>query len=310
MLPWLGAGAAAGPSPDAAAPGPAEHVAAQPGPAGVPDVASPAAASAAAATRSQPMPEVAGDAREQADAQQQQRGEARQPVAAADLAAFSGVWQVQPRPRPGRGPGGARAGAGRGDAAGPRAPGPRGDEEAAEARIRARMTPAGQAAFDSVDLRQHPANNCVSPGLPSIAMMPNLQEWSLLDGRLRIFHESYETERHVRIDGSDHAPGVAHTPAGDAIGWMDGNTLVVHTAQLTAAIGALARNAPGSASRSVTERYRLSGDGQSMVGELVVEDPEFLREPLHLTVRLRRAEAGTRIERFGCDVEAARRHLD
>ena len=171
------------------------------------------------------------------------------------------------------------------------------------------MTPEGKAAFAAMDPLDLPANNCKSPGLPSIAMTPNLQVWSASGDTLTIHHEYYDTVREIHLGRRTHPANAAHTPLGDAVSWIDGDTLVIETANLSALPGGLGRNAPGSDARTVVERYRLSPDKQSLYGEMTITDPKYLTQPIKLRMKLLRQPEGTKIESFPCSIEGARSYL-
>ncbi len=231
------------------------------------------------------------------------------PIAGAErpleTSPFEGLWQVVPNPpRFARGPGqrGARS----------RPAGTEADQKGltrGDYRIRGMMTASGQAAFDQFDPLDHPANNCISPGLPSIAMTPNLQEWRFENAQLRIIHEYYSTKRTIHLEAEapeDHQ----HSAAGFGSGRLEGDTLVITTTHLAPTLGGLSRNAPSSDARVVTERYRVLRDGEAMQGQMTIEDSKFLVRPVRLEVRLRRPEDGAELVLFPCSVEAARRHLN
>ncbi|XOV90631.1 MAG: hypothetical protein ACFHX7_12285 [Pseudomonadota bacterium] len=171
------------------------------------------------------------------------------------------------------------------------------------------MTDAGRAAFEKFDPALLPANNCQSPGLPSIAMTPNLQLWEFADGQLKITHEYFSTERTVHFDPQKPA-NLKETHLGYATASLDDNTLTITTTALAPSWGGLSRNAPSSNARIVTERYTLSEDGQSITGTLTIEDKNFLQRTIELPLRLRRADAGTELVLFPCSIEASQRHLD
>lgn len=174
--------------------------------------------------------------------------------------------------------------------------------------VRRIMTDAGRAAFDAFDPSEHPANNCRSPGLPSIAMTPYLQEWRAGPDRVEITHEYFSTGRTVHL--GDAAPEDAEpSEVGIAAGRFEGDAFVIRTVGATSAFGGISRNAPSSDARVVTERYRVLADGDSMEGRITIEDAKFLTRPLELSVRLRRAEPGVELVLFPCDLEASRRHL-
>lgn len=174
--------------------------------------------------------------------------------------------------------------------------------------VRRIMTDAGRAAFDAFDPSEHPANNCRSPGLPSIAMTPYLQEWRAGPDRLEITHEYFSTRRAVHL-GDAPPRNLEQSELGVATGRREGDVLVIRTVDAAPAFGGISRNAPSSDARVVTERYRVLGGGDSMEGRITIEDAKFLTRPLELSVRLRRAEPGVELVLFPCDLEASRRHL-
>ena len=153
------------------------------------------------------------------------------PSKASDVSAhykdFSGAWQVDRHRGPAgrRGPGDGRGPhdrrgpppEGRGERLGPPdGPGGPGGEEVKIAGVNVPglergdrhtysiMTPAGKAAFAAMDPLDLPANNCKSPGLPSIAMTPTLQIWSATGDTLTIHHEYYDTVREIHLDRRTH----------------------------------------------------------------------------------------------------------
>lgn len=258
----------------------------------------------------------------------------------AFLLEMSGMWEVSPhRPAPGGpggpgGPGRGRPGAGgpRGDFGPPPGAGPGGrfgppprglDPEGdaadlpgpeiegldrADKMIYAAMTPAGKAAFEAMDPHDLPANNCKSNGLPSLVGIPDLQEWTVDGDRVTIHYANFNTVRTIWLDGRP-AEG-APTLLGHSTGKYVGGEFVVTTTHLTATPGGLARNAPGSASRSYVERYRLSADGTEVTGSVTMHDPEYLYRDTSRPIGSRRAAEGSEIPLVGCSVEASQRYLD
>jgi hypothetical protein len=240
--------------------------------------------------------------------------------ATATYADFTGVWLVDRDHRPpgGRQPEGRRAPPppfARGQGLGPQGPGDASNDkipglDRGDRHVRSLMTAEGKAAFDAMDPLDLPANNCKSPGLPSIAMTPNLQDWEQSGETLTIHHDYYDTWRKIHLDRRSHPTSAAHTPEGDAVSWMDGDTLVIETTNLSATPGGLARNAPSSDARTVVERYRLSPDKDTLYGEMTLTDVKYLTQPLTLHVTLHRQPEGTTIETFPCSIEAARSYLN
>ena len=93
---------------------------------------------------------------------------------------FEGVWDVRPMRallgRGGRPPVPPRnAGAASG---GPNLEG----LDMGDRRVYQLMTPQGRAAFEKMDPRELPTNNCLSAGVPTLAAVPSSQDWSFERG--------------------------------------------------------------------------------------------------------------------------------
>lgn len=241
------------------------------------------------------------------------------PVTTPTAQTFAGVWAPEPRgPQKAgdaRGPGFAPPPAGRLGGPPPGPPQGRGititkeDQakglEAGDIHTRALMTEAGKAKFATYDPLMHPTSNCRSPGLPSIAQIPELQEWRINADGVTIRHESYGTVRTASFVQTIHPAG-AHTPQGHAIARLDGPDLMIETANLAAEWGGLGRAAPGSDQRVVREIYHLV-DADTIEGVIEISDPLYLTQTLRMPVRLKRQPADTQIVDFPCDVEVAQR---
>ena len=223
----------------------------------------------------------------------------------AALQNYLGVWDIQPmnalRER------GVRSAATEDDPVEPKqGPGIEGLARG-DLRVYRQMTSAGKAAFETMNPRDLPSNNCYSSGVPTLAVMPNAQNWSVDGDVLTIHHASFDTVRHVYLDGRNAAGPPSQL--GHAIGEYSDEALTITTTNMKASLGALSRNAPGSAARTVIERYRLSRDGQSMSAEITVDDPLYLTRPIVLRTRLVKAPPDANVEAIPCDVSASQRHL-
>lgn len=242
------------------------------------------------------------------------------PAAAAQtqLSDFAGLWQnFGPRMGPG-GPGGPPPGPRR-DAAGPSArlspdgpaPMPAGrpsglsDADAAlgldggDIRVRELMTPAGRARFAEFDPADHPMYNCISPGLPTVMMMPGLQDWSVSGDTLSVRQDVWQEARTASLSAVTLADG-PHSRQGLSSATLKDGALIITTTRLSEAWGGLSRNAPGSAGRTVVETYRLA-DTDTIRGEIVITDPLYLTQKLSRQVLLRRAPDSLSFETFPCE---------
>jgi hypothetical protein len=248
------------------------------------------------------------------------------------LLKMSGMWDAQPH-GPGRGgppgaggrrgfgpPPGARTHRNSGDT-GRFSPPPGGPEESVgeipglnitgldrgDKMIYSIMTAKGRAAFKTMDPHQLPANNCKSNGLPSLVRIPQSQRWSFAGNVLTIKYADFDTVRTIYLNGrADAGPPSLY---GHSVGTFANGELTVTTTDLIATPGGLGRNAPGSASRSYVEHYRLSPDGSRITGYLTVHDPEYLTRDINLPIAFFRSPAGTEIPDVGCSVEASQEYL-
>ena len=226
----------------------------------------------------------------------------------AVLSGFLGVWDVRPT-RGQQQAEGERRGAP--EQTGNRAPLQMPQIEGLDVGDRAAyriMTAAGRAAFAAMNPRDLPTNNCQSSGLPTLAKVPNGQEWSVAGEVLSIHYGEFDTVRKVYLDGrpADTAP----SQLGHSLGEFANGVLTIRTSNLVASLGALARNAPGSAQRSITEVYQSSANGRRVSGTITIEDPLYLTRPIEVPLTLVRAAEGAQILSFPCDVEASQRYLD
>jgi len=102
--------------------------------------------------------------------------------------------------------------------------------------------------------------------------------------------EYYDLVRVIYLDGRDHPPADhPHTKSGHSVGHWDGDTLVVDTTHIAA--GTFMNNGfDHSENMHITERFRLSPDGNTLWSTQVYEDEEtfeglaaryiaFVREP-------------------------------
>lgn len=170
------------------------------------------------------------------------------------------------------------------------------------------MTPAGRRTFAAMNPRDLPTNNCMSSGLPTLAKVPNVQEWSLADEVLTIHYGEFDTVRTIFLDG--RPADVPPSQLGHSTGEFANGVLTIMTSNLIESLGALARNAPGSAERTIKEVYQLAESGRRVSGTITIEDPLFLTREIETSLILARASAGTRVESFPCDVQASQRYLD
>jgi hypothetical protein len=120
--------------------------------------------------------------------------------------------------------------------------------------------------------------------------------------------EWYDEERTVYMDGREHPNPSECFVTGHSIGYWDGDTLVVDTRNFEDHRSPYQTGVPSGGQKHVVERYRLSEDGRSIELEFMLEDPEYLTEPM---VHRRPLMYSPHLETFSgkCDLESTSRFM-
>jgi hypothetical protein len=176
------------------------------------------------------------------------------------------------------------------------------------------LTAAGQAAAAAYDeiSELNPGASCIGLPTPAIHVMTNLYPLQIeIDEtaqRAYIRSEYFDEERIVYLDGRGHPENGERTLSGHSIGRFEGDTFVVDTALFADHRSPYQTGVPSGAQKHVVERFRLLPDRTRMIAEFVLEDPEYLAEPLsHSRELIYSPQMG--FSEFNCDVEATRRFL-
>ncbi len=131
---------------------------------------------------------------------------------------------------------------------------------------------------------------CRPPGMPGIMAVGQYPiEFLFTPGRVTIHHEAWMQLRSIWTDGRKHPEDWDPTFYGHSVGRWEGDTLVVDTV----GVKTITEIAPGvkhSPKMHITEHFHLApGDSDTMVDELMVEDPEALAQPWHNTLTFKRS---------------------
>ncbi len=94
--------------------------------------------------------------------------------------------------------------------------------------------------------------------------------------------EDLAADRVVYMDGRGHPENGPLTAIGHSIGWYEGSTLVIDTANISASIAEDALNIHNADNARTIERYKLSEDGKRQHGQFTLIDPVMFQEPLVL----------------------------
>lgn len=161
----------------------------------------------------------------------------------------------------------------------------------------------------------NPVTNCVPYSAPWLPALPYLNEIEIGKDRIVIRSEFLNVDRTVYMDGRPHPANGARTNQGHSIGRWEGDVLVVDTTlfadhllgNLVVGSGAPIE-LPSGPRKHVVERYRLSDDKSRLSLSTVVEDPDYLAEPLTVSTMWDYAPQ-QKLLRFACDRERSRRYL-
>jgi hypothetical protein len=173
----------------------------------------------------------------------------------------------------------------------------------------------GLAAIKAYTEASNPIANCVPYATPWLPTLPYLNEIEIGKDRIVIRSEFLNVDRTVYMDGRPHSTDNRRTNQGHSIGRWEGDVLVVDTmlfadhllGNLVATLtGAAAL--PSGSRKHVVERYQLSDDRTRLLVNAVVEDPDYLAEPLTVSTTWDYAPQ-QRLLRFACDREQSRRYL-
>ncbi len=163
---------------------------------------------------------------------------------------------------------------------------------------------------DSYDEAMDPVAECIAYPTPQIVMVSFIypMKIELSDEQVTFHHEFFDTKRTVFLDGRGHSPGTPRTNQGYSIGRWEEDTLVVDTRFFADHRNPMMGDFPSGPARHVIERYTLSEDGTYATAEMLVEDPDYLEEPLKFELILR-SEPNVTLQSFDCDPEIARRFI-
>lgn len=174
------------------------------------------------------------------------------------------------------------------------------------------LTPAGEAAVATYDpFKDDPTFRCDpvairrvwgAPGTPlSISREP---------GRVILRHEWMDVVRVVDLTTREHPADGPRTTLGHSIGWFDGDTLVIETANYSAGVLNQYVEEPGKPTRGLlhsdaltsVERLWLDAERQRLVVEIELKDPVFFTRDFDVA-HYEYAPSALTIEPFNCTPE-------
>jgi Family of unknown function (DUF6152) len=174
------------------------------------------------------------------------------------------------------------------------------------------MTPAGQKAVASYDpFKDDPVFHCDPVHIRRVWGAPATPVEIVRDGKDIVIHAEWmDAKRVIHMDQKQAPKNAKRTSLGYSVGHMDGDTLVIETANYAPGVlnqyvemaGKPTRGLLHSAALTNTERIHLDAARQRIVVEVDQQDPEFFTQPFPKTT-YEYAATDLKIEPFNCSPE-------
>jgi hypothetical protein len=171
------------------------------------------------------------------------------------------------------------------------------------------VTDKGKAAMSvPVDPKATTQKDCIPIGPPALMFYPVANTITVQKDRVVMKVDWMDTERTVFVDGRKHPAATETSLHGHSVGRWEGDTLVVDTTNFKEHPMGLSTSLPSSTGKHLTERFRISPDGKSLIYSGVIEDPVYLAKPVEWTGQwMYRPNMQPSNEK--CDLEVARKFL-
>jgi hypothetical protein len=170
------------------------------------------------------------------------------------------------------------------------------------------VTDKGKAAMASADPKATTQKDCIPIGAPALMFYPVANTITVQRDRVVMKVDWMDSERTIYLDGRKHPAATETSLHGHSVGKWEGDTLVVETTNFKDHPMGLSTSLPSSTQKRLTERFRLSPDGKSLIYSGTIEDPVYLAKPVEWTGQwLYRPNMAHSNEK--CDLETARKFL-
>lgn len=171
------------------------------------------------------------------------------------------------------------------------------------------LTEAGNAARVAYNEQMYPTAQCIAWPTPFFFAGLYLKEIEVQQNQIVMRSELFSAERRISLGTREHPPNIEPSVQGHSIGWWDGNTLVADTRYFSDHRSPVGHTGiPSGALRHVVERLTLDEDGRTISIEIMLEDPQYLAQPLTAELALHYSPHLEMIE-VECDPEVATRYL-
>jgi hypothetical protein len=174
------------------------------------------------------------------------------------------------------------------------------------------LTPAGEKAVAAYDpFKDDPTFRCDPVAIRRAWGAPGTPLEIIRDGNdIVLHHEWMDVRRVIHMNMKDHPKSGPRSSLGHSIGRMEGDTLVIETANYSAGVLNQYVETPGqptkgllhSAALTSVERLHLDAAAQRLVVEIDLTDPEYFKQPFARSTN-EYAPSDLKIEPFNCSPE-------
>ena len=174
------------------------------------------------------------------------------------------------------------------------------------------LTPAGEKAVASYDpFKDDPTFRCDPVAIRRVWGAPGTPLEIVRSGSdIVLHHEWMDVRRVIHMNMKDHPKDAKRTSLGHSIGHMEGDTLVIETANFAPGVLNQYVEQPGqptkgllhSAALTAVERIHLDAARQRLIVEVDQSDPEFFKQPFARATS-EYAPSELKIEPFNCTPE-------
>src|SRR4029079_6813136 len=174
------------------------------------------------------------------------------------------------------------------------------------------LTPAGEKAVAGYDpFKDDPTFRCDPVAIRRVWGAPGTPLEIVRSGNdIVLHHEWMDAKRVIHMNMKEHPKNGPRTSLGHSIGRMEGDTLVIETANYSAGVLNQYVEQPGqptkgllhSAALTSVERLSLDATRQRLVVEIDLTDPEFFKQPFQRSTT-EYSVSDLKIEPFKCSPE-------
>ncbi len=170
------------------------------------------------------------------------------------------------------------------------------------------LTEKGRQLLQEYDVTQSSQARCIAVPPPTLMAYGSINVIEILDDRVLIHSDWMDAERVVYTNG--RSPTEADVPAlnGYSLGHWEGGTLVVDTTHFSENNSGYAFGIASGPQKHLIERFAVADNGASMRYSFVLEDPEYLAEPVSGESRWD-YRPDLEPDDVACDLESAGRYL-